>query len=168
MSVEGGGPHWRWSHEPAGYECPFCDLPRGAVNEHNQLNDVVAVTQHAYARISPKWWVDNPGAVLVIPRTHHENLYTIPPVIGHAVWDLTQRVAVGMREVYDCRGVSTRQHNEPAGNQDVWHLHVHVFPRHSDDRLYERDRETRWVGHDERAPYAELLASALRLPREFI
>ncbi len=72
-----------------------------------------------------------------------------------------------MRSAYDCEGTSTRQHNEPAGNQDVWHLHVHVFPRHGDDRLYEQHRSTRWVTPQERKPYADRLAGALDLPRTF-
>ena len=155
------------SHEPPGYECPFCRIQRGIFNDHNQPGDVIAVTAHAFARIAPKWWPGNPGAVLVIPREHHENLYDIPTVIGHAVWDLTQQVAIAMRRTYDCEGVSTRQHNEPDGNQDVWHLHVHVFPRHPGDDLYVRHREARWVGPDERMPYAEVLAAELRAPRNF-
>lgn len=155
------------THEPAGYDCPFCRLQQGIHNDHNQPEDIVAVTEHAFARISPKWWPANPGAVLVIPRVHHENLYDIPTEVGHAVWDLTQQVAVAMRASYDCDGVSTRQHNEPAGNQDVWHLHVHVFPRHQDDRLYEQHLSTRWVTPPERAPYADRLAAELALPRTF-
>lgn len=155
------------THEPAGYDCPFCRLQQGIFNEHNRPGDVVAVTDHAFARIAPKWWPGNPGAVLVIPREHHENLYDIPAAIGHAVWDLTQQVAIAMRRTYDCEGISTRQHNEPDGNQDVWHLHVHVFPRHPGDDLYVRQREARWVGHDERMPYAEVLAAELRAPRDF-
>ena len=31
--------------------------------------------------------------------------------MGHAVWDLTRRVAVAMRETFPCEGISTRQHN---------------------------------------------------------
>lgn len=155
------------THEPAGYDCPFCRMQQGIFNEHNQPGDVVAVTDHAFARIAPKWWPGNPGAVLVVPREHHENLYDLPTVIGHAVWDLTQQVAIAMRRTYDCEGVSTRQHNEPDGNQDVWHLHVHVFPRHPGDDLYVRHREARWVGPDERMPYAEVLAAELRAPRSF-
>ena len=127
----------------------------------------MAVTDLAFARISPKWWPANPGAALVIPREHHENLYAVPPDIGHAVWDLVQQVAVAMRTAYACEGVSTRQHNEPAGDQDVWHLHVHVFPRHRDDSLYERNSEASWVGPEERAEYAETLAAHLRSPRNF-
>ena len=154
-------------HEPPDYDCPFCRLQQGVHNEHNQPGDVVGVTDLAYARIAPKWWPANSGAALVVPRSHHENLYDIPREVGHAVWDLTQQVAVAMRATYDCAGTSTRQHNEPAGNQDVWHLHVHVFPRHEDDRLYERHRSTRWVAAQEREPYADTLAAALGLPRTF-
>ena len=59
-----------------------------------------------------------------------------------------------MKAAYDCEGTSTRQHNEPAGYQDVWHLHAHVFPRYPGDRLYERHEEKRWATPEERAPYA--------------
>jgi histidine triad (HIT) family protein len=156
-----------WSHEPAAYDCPFCRLQRGVHNDLNRAEDVVAVTDLAYARISPRWWPANPGAALVIPREHHENLYDLPPATGHAVWDLTQRVAVAMRETYSCDGTSTRQHNEPAGGQDVWHLHVHVFARHDGDELYERHRDSRYADGAERAEYAERLATALDLPRTF-
>ena len=154
-------------HEPEGYNCPFCRLQRGVHDDHNRPFDVVAVTDLAFARISPRWWPANEGAALVVPRAHHENLYDLPAEVGHAVWDLTQQVAVAMRSAYDCDGTSTRQHNEPAGGQDVWHLHVHVFPRHTDDRLYERHAENRWAAPEEREPYAERLAAALGLPRTF-
>jgi histidine triad (HIT) family protein len=154
-------------HEPHDYTCPFCALPRGHVNEHNQLSDVVAVRGLAYARISPTWWPANHGAALVIPRTHVENLYDCPPEIGHAVWDLVQEVAVAIRATYGCEGTSIRQHNEPAGGQDVWHLHVHVFPRFAGDRLYERQREAAWFDADARRPIADLLRSALPGPAAF-
>jgi hypothetical protein len=48
--------------------------------------------------------------------------------------------------VFGCEGISTRQHDEPAGNQDIWLVHRHVFPRGTVDRPYER--------HAERAPAA--------------
>ena len=155
------------THEPAGYDCPFCRIQRGVHDERNRAEDVVAVTEHAFARVSPTWWPANPGGVLVVPRVHHENLYDLPADVGHAVWDLTQQLAVAMRTSYDCEGVSTRQHNEPAGNQDVWHLHVHVLPRHHGDRLYERHPERRWVPPTARDPYVERLAAVLDLPRTF-
>ena len=38
-----------------------------------------------------------------------------------------------MKQAFHCDGISTRQHNEPAGYQDDWHLHLHVFPRFFED-----------------------------------
>ena len=67
-----------------------------------------------------------------------------------------------MKQAYECNGVSTRQHNEPAGNQDMFHLHVHVFPRWRHDELYEHHAETWWPPADEKAKYAALLRSTLR------
>lgn len=155
------------THEPAGYGCPFCRLQNGVCDDHNQLSDVVAVTDLAYARIAPKWWPANPGSALVIPRRHVENLYVMERDEGHAVWDLTQQVARAMRSTYSCEGISTRQHNEPAGDQDVWHLHVHVLPRFSHDHLYQRHLEARWVPAEDRRSFAGSLRAVLRLPTTF-
>lgn len=155
------------THEPAGYPCPFCRIQQGIFDERSSASDVVAVTERAFARVAPKWWPGNPGAVLVIPRAHVENIYDLSPPDGSAVWELTQRVATAMRSSYGCEGISIRQHNEPAGDQDVWHLHVHVFPRHSDDRLYQRHDEAQWVAPSAREPFASRLRGALGEPFAF-
>lgn len=152
---------------PDASDCPFCGLQRGVTNERNRPSDLVAVTDLAYARVAPKWWPGNPGALLVLPRAHVRDLYSVTSHDGHAVWDLTQQVAVAMRRSYDCDGISTRQHNEAAGGQDVWHLHVHVLPRVDGDRLYQRHDEARWVAAEERAPYARRLRTELGLPTTF-
>jgi histidine triad (HIT) family protein len=66
---------------------------------------------------------------------------------------------LALKKAYACDGVSTRQHNEPAGGQDVWHYHLHVFPRFAGDDLYRSGyRETT---PDERRPYADRLREAL-------
>lgn len=49
---------------------------------------------------------------------------------------LARRLALVLKQIHECPGVSTRQHNEPAGNQEVWHYHLHVFPRYDGDGLY--------------------------------
>ena len=150
-----------WRHEPAGYHCPFCAFQHGELNDRNAATDLVVQRELVFARIAPKWWPANDGGALVIPNEHVENLYELPPDVGHALWDLAREVAIAMRETYGCQGVSTRQHNEPAGGQDVWHLHVHVLPRYDEDDLYLRHREARYVDAAERAPFADRLRDAL-------
>jgi histidine triad (HIT) family protein len=151
-----------FNHEPTDYRCPFCAFVRGEWDVHNAATDLVAQEELAYARIAPKWWPGNPGSALVIPTDHWENLYDIPADVGHAVWDLTQRVAVAMREAFGSEGISTRQHNEPAGDQDVWHLHVHVFPRYQSDEIYLRHEDASFVPPQERSQWAARLRPALR------
>lgn len=56
--------------------------------------------------------------------------------------------------------ISTRQHNGPAGNQDVWHYHLHVFPRYSNDGLYTAQK-LRYTT-EERIELAASLRAALR------
>lgn len=148
-----------YNHEPADYACPFCRLVAGGQDERrlNTQDDVVRRTGTATAFISPRWWPNNHGHVLVVPDAHHENLYDLPPPHGHAVHDLVRDVAIAMRHAYRCDGISVRQHNEPDGNQDAWHYHVHVFPRYTGDDLYASRPYAEFVTADQRRPYAELL-----------
>jgi histidine triad (HIT) family protein len=148
-------------HEPPRYRCPFCRLLQGEESEHNRVDDVVWRDEQTTAFVSPKWWPENAGHVIVVPNRHVENLYAIDDELLGAVYATAKRIAVAMKAAYDCEGTSTRQHNEPGGNQDVWHLHVHVFPRADGDGLYARDLEARWVDAAERAPYAARLRAAL-------
>lgn len=68
---------------------------------------------------------------------------------------MERKIAIALKEVYKCDGVSSRQHNEPCGNQDVWHYHLHVLPRYKDDNLYLTDRGS--SKPEERIEYANRL-----------
>lgn len=126
------------THAPPGYVCPFCLLAAGVENEHvwSRESDVVYRDEQVLALIAAKQWPGTPGHVLIVPVAHHENLYALPDDLGARIHVLSRRVALAMRAAYGCAGVSTRQHNDPAGNQDVWHYHLHVFPRWPGDDLY--------------------------------
>lgn len=149
------------SHEPKDYLCPFCDWLNGNETEYKQNSDTVYQDNNVTAFIAPKWWANNPGHVIVIPNHHYENLYSITDEALSQVYAAVKKVGVAIREVYDCTGVSTRQHNEPDGNQDVWHFHVHIYPRHKDDRLYQNHDNKRFVSPEERKPYAAKLKKYL-------
>jgi histidine triad (HIT) family protein len=149
------------THAPPAYACPFCRVVAGESGEWNVPGDVVHREGGTTAFVAPKWWPRNAGHVLVVPDRHVENLYEITPDELSQVYVTARLLAAAMREAYECDGTSTRQHNEPAGNQDVWHFHVHVFPRYDGDDLYVNHERTRWVGADERAPYAHRLRERL-------
>ena len=144
----------RTEDEPVDPQCPFCIVATGGETPLNTQHDIVRTNRHAIALISPRWWPNNKGHVLVVSKHHYENLYELPREHGHAVQDLLREVAIAIRRTYDCHGVSTRQHNEPAGGQDVWHFHAHAFPRFADDNLYASDPIPEFVSLQERRVYA--------------
>lgn len=146
-----------FTHEPPHYDCPFCALLQGHGDEYSAPQDIVYQNDHTTAFIAPKWWVNNPGHVMVIPNKHYENIYDIPEEQLIEVYKTVKRMAIAVRSTYDCDATSTRQHNEPAGNQAVWHFHAHVFPRYENDQLYQNHDNKRFADAAERAPYVEKL-----------
>lgn len=150
-----------YNHEPQDYRCPFCSIARGEETELNKLSDLVFENESVIAFVSPKQWINNPGNVLVIPKEHIENVYDISEELLDAVYLVGKKVALAMKDAYGCEGTSFRQHNEPAGNQDVWHFHLHIFPRWEDDSLYVGHESARYVSVEERLPYVNKLRSCL-------
>lgn len=71
-----------------------------------------------------------PGHTLVIPKAPARNIFDIAPDDFAAVARTTQKIAVAARKAFAADGVSLQQANERAGGQVVFHLHVHVMPRH--------------------------------------
>jgi histidine triad (HIT) family protein len=99
--------------------------------------------------------------VIVVPHAHFTDLASIPEDELGAVYSTAKRIAAALEDARDCDGISTRQHNGSGAGQDVFHFHVHVFPRFEDDELYARDAEFRWASPEERAAYAERLREVL-------
>ena len=142
-------------------KCFFCSFVAGAETEWNRESDVVLRTGRVTAFVSPRWWPENPGNVIVIPNAHVADLESAEDELLGDVFAAAKRVAIAMRAAYACEGTSTRQHNGVAAGQEVDHLHVHVFPRYPGDELYAHDAEHRFASPAERAPYAEKLRAAL-------
>jgi histidine triad (HIT) family protein len=111
--------------------------------------------EYVTAFIALSWWGNNNGHVIIIPNTHIENIYDLPSELSYKVHELEKKIAIALKETYKCDGVSSRQHNELDGGQDVWHYHLHVFPRYKNDDLYKADRRNSKL--EERAEYAERL-----------
>ena len=78
---------------------------------------------------------------MAVPNEHFENLYDLPERYAADLYGIIKKVALALKTVYACEGISTRQHNETAGSQDVWHYHVHVTPRYTNDQFYGSQRQ---------------------------
>jgi histidine triad (HIT) family protein len=70
------------------------------------------------------------GHVLVIPKEPCRNLFDASPEAVQAVALTVQKLARAVKAAFDADGVTIKQANERAGGQVVFHMHVHVIPRH--------------------------------------
>jgi histidine triad (HIT) family protein len=71
------------------------------------------------------------GHTLVIPKSHAENLYEIPPEDLAAIHIASKRIARAMRRALSPSGIAALQLNGKGANQVVMHYHLHLVPRAS-------------------------------------
>ena len=146
-----------FNHAPNNYVCPFCLLVQGGDSKYNSQQDIVYQDELVTAFVSPRWWPNNLGNVIIVPNRHYENIYDLPSESAYRIQDIAKEIAIAFKETYKCDGVSTRQHNESAGGQDVWHFHLHIFPRYVGDNLYFSLALQELVPLEKRIVYAEKL-----------
>ncbi|BCM91903.1 protein hit [Abditibacteriota bacterium] len=152
-----------YNNEPENYRCPFCCIVEGVEGEFplTKQADVIYRDEVITAFIASHWRPDNKGHVIVIPNAHIENLYDMPDDLLAAVHSYARRVARALKIAYGCEGVSVRQNNEGAGDQDVWHYHVHVVPRFEGDNMYQSYQKIFLSDPAERIVMAEKVRAAL-------
>jgi histidine triad (HIT) family protein len=109
-------------------DCLFCKLAAGDVPA-----EIVAEDEHTISFMDINPWTR--GHALVIPRTHVRNLYEIDDEGLGRTLSAARDLALRMRDALRCDGVNLLNSCEPAAWQTVFHFHVHVIPRYSDDPL---------------------------------
>ena len=109
-------------------DCIFCKIAAGEIPAQ-----VVAEDEHtlAFMDISPA----TRGHALVIPKKHATDLWEIEEEEFAAVARATHRLARQIQQRLKPDGVNLINSCRPAAWQTVFHLHIHVIPRYSDDPL---------------------------------
>ena len=77
----------------------------------------------------------NPGHVLVACKAHVENVYGLSDAQAAAVFRAVAKVARAVRAAFEPPGLSVYQANGRPAGQTVFHLHLHVLPRHDADGM---------------------------------
>lgn len=75
-----------------------------------------------------------PGHLLVIPRVHAVGLEDLDEETSTHVWRIGHRMGRALRRSgLRCEGVNVFLADGEAAFQEVFHFHLHVFPRFEDD-----------------------------------
>ena len=109
-------------------ECIFCKIVAGELPSERIEED-----EHTVAFMDVNPWTR--GHALVIPREHARNLYEVGDEDLRHTAVACKRLAQRMRDRLGCEGVNLLNSCERAAWQTVFHFHVHVIPRFSDDPL---------------------------------
>lgn len=99
------------------------------------------------------------GHTLVIPKAASRNLLDADPAVLGSLMAAVQKVAKAVAKAFDADGILISQFNEPAAGQTVFHLHVHVLPRH--DRVSLRPHSGKMADHTILAQHAGMIRAAL-------
>jgi histidine triad (HIT) family protein len=103
---------------------PFAKILRGEFPCYRVYEDDHTL---AFLDIMPR----TPGHTLVIPKAPARNILDISPEDFAHVARGAHKIARAATRAFKADGITLQQFNEPAGGQVVFHLHMHVMPRHN-------------------------------------
>ena len=106
--------------------CIFCKLangvfPTNSIYEDEKFNVILDV--------SPA----TKGHALILPKEHYKNLYELPDDMAADVMKLAKKLATEMTEKLGADGFNLVQNNNEVAGQTVFHFHMHLIPRYTDD-----------------------------------
>ncbi len=130
----------------------FAKILRDEMPCHKVYEDDKAL---AFLDIMPR----APGHTLVLPKTPARNILDVPREDLAHVMEVAQKIARAAMTAFAADGITVQQFNEGAGGQVVFHLHVHVIPRHAGVAL--KPPASAMEKPDVLAEHAKKLAAAL-------
>ncbi len=108
-------------------DCVICKLLSGELEVSLVHQDDLC---SAFMDIQPV----NPGHLLVVPNRHAPYLSDLKQEEGAQMFRVAQRLAAALRESgARCEGVNFFLADGEAAGQEVFHVHLHVFPRYARD-----------------------------------
>ena len=117
--------------------CIFCKIAKGELNAWKIYED-----EHTFAFLDI-----NPATeyhTLVIPKRHYVNVLDIPADVFLHVMETVKKVVDLYKEKCGLQNVQIIHNAGKEGQQDVFHLHVHIVPRAAGDGL-----NIKWKTHPE-------------------
>ncbi len=107
-------------------DCIFCKLANGEIPTATLYEDddfrVILDTAPA-----------SKGHALILPKEHYANLYELPDDLAGKAMILAKKMITKLTPILGCDGYNIVQNNGEAAGQTVFHFHVHMIPRNTQD-----------------------------------
>jgi histidine triad (HIT) family protein len=112
-------------------DCLFCKMSAGHIPVAKIYEDEIVL---AFLDIGPI----SDGHTLVIPKKHFDKLHECPAELLSQVFSRIGRIAGAVAAAMDSDGYNLLCNNGRVAGQLIEHLHFHIIPRNTGDRLFSR------------------------------
>lgn len=75
------------------------------------------------------------GHALILPKKHAANLFELPDETAAKALVLAKKIGGKLKDGLHADGLNVVQNNGEAAGQTVFHFHMHLIPRYSDDTV---------------------------------
>jgi len=131
-------------------DCLFCKMVAGQIPVTKIYEDETVL---AFLDIGPI----SDGHALVIPKRHFEKLHDCPAELLGRVFSCLGKIAGAIAAAVNSDGYNILCNNGRAAGQLIEHLHFHIVPRNTGDRLF-----SRWPSYKYEEGKIEEIAGAIR------
>ena len=110
------------------YDCIFCKIINKEINGYiiDENDDAIC-----FLDVNPI----SRGHCLVVPKKHYKDIFNIDQKSLKGIIELAQKVSNMIIANLGATGVNLLNANGKDAQQSVFHFHVHIVPRFSDDEL---------------------------------
>ena len=118
-------------------DCIFCKIVAGEIPATKVYDDDHFLAFLDISQVTP-------GHTLVIPKKHARNLLEMTPDETAALFNIVSRVTKKVESATQPQGMNIISNMEEIAGQSVFHTHVHILPRYSQ----EDDLKIDFIAHE--------------------
>ena len=107
-------------------DCIFCKLANGEIPTNTIYEDD---DFRVFLDAAPA----TKGHCLIVPKEHYDNLAELDDEVGAKVIPLAKKMMKLLKEKLSWDGFNLIQNNGRVAGQTVFHFHMHLIPRYTDD-----------------------------------
>ena len=107
-------------------DCIFCKIVAGEIPASKVYEDDHFLAFLDISQVTP-------GHTLVIPKKHARNLLEMTPDETAALFNIVSTVTKKVESATQPQGMNIISNMEEIAGQSVFHTHVHILPRYSQD-----------------------------------
>lgn len=106
--------------------CIFCKLANGDISTN-------AIYEDEKFKVILDASPATKGHALVLPKEHYANIYEMPAELLAEAVMVAQKVIKHVTPILGCEGYNLLQNNGEVAGQTIFHFHLHLIPRYTND-----------------------------------